>query len=144
MQNLAEACLAWDRREFSEVDSSRIRSFAEQNFEPKNTICRNKIPPKKNVPMSPDQSTNPFHIFTQIRQFSCTPETVTSDILHVYWGEIDGLTKMDFSDMQFVQNFTPPDFQVKNFTPSILPNFNSFIKKTSQELRMLSRSLSVY
>ena len=23
------------------------------------------------------------------------------------------------SDMEFVQNFTPPDFQVKNFTPSI-------------------------
>ena len=29
------------------------------------------------------------------------------------------------TDMKFVQNFTPPDFQVKNFTPSILPNFNS-------------------
>ena len=33
------------------------------------------------------------------------------------------------SDMEFVQNFTPPDFQVKNFTPSILPYFNSFSKK---------------
>ena len=32
-------------------------------------------------------------------------------------------------DMKFVQNFTPPDFQVKNFTPSISPNFNSFSKK---------------
>jgi len=31
--------------------------------------------------------------------------------------------------MEFVQKFTPPDFQVKNFTPSILPNFNSFSKK---------------
>ena len=28
--------------------------------------------------------------------------------------------------MEFVQNFTLPDFQAKNFTPSILPNFNSF------------------
>ena len=28
--------------------------------------------------------------------------------------------------MRFVQNFTPPDFQAKNFTPSISPNFNSF------------------
>ena len=33
------------------------------------------------------------------------------------------------ADMKFVQNFTPPDFQVKNFTPSISPNFNSFSKK---------------
>ena len=34
-----------------------------------------------------------------------------------------------FPDMEFVQNFTPPDFQVKNFTPPISPNFNSFSKK---------------
>ena len=33
------------------------------------------------------------------------------------------------TDMEFVQNFTPPDFQVKNFTPPISPNFNSFSKK---------------
>ena len=44
--------------------------------------------------------------------------------------------------MEFVQKFTPLDFQVKKFTPSILPNFDSFSKKTSQELRMLSRSPS--
>ena len=31
-----------------------------------------------------------------------------------------------YSDMEFVQKFTPPDFQAENFTPSILPNFNSF------------------
>ena len=30
------------------------------------------------------------------------------------------------ADMEFVQNFTPPDFQAKNFTPAISPNFNSF------------------
>ena len=34
-----------------------------------------------------------------------------------------------YTDMKFVQNFTPPDFQVKNFTPPISPNFNSFSKK---------------
>ena len=33
------------------------------------------------------------------------------------------------ADMEFVQNFTPPDFQPKNFTSSISPNFNSFSKK---------------
>ena len=33
------------------------------------------------------------------------------------------------ADTEFVQNFTPPDFQAKNFTPSISPNFNSFSKK---------------
>ena len=31
--------------------------------------------------------------------------------------------------MEFVKNFTPPDFQVKNFTQPISPNFNSFSKK---------------
>ena len=34
-----------------------------------------------------------------------------------------------YSDMEFVKNFTPSDFQAKNFTPSISPNFNSFNKK---------------
>ena len=33
------------------------------------------------------------------------------------------------ADMEFDQNFTPPDFQVKNFTLSISPKFNSFSKK---------------
>ena len=33
------------------------------------------------------------------------------------------------ADMEFVKNFIPPDFQAKNFTPSISPNFNSFSKK---------------
>ena len=37
-------------------------------------------------------------------------------------------------DMEFVQKFTPLDFQVKNFTPSILPNFNSFSKKKTQKM----------
>ena len=36
--------------------------------------------------------------------------------------------------MEFVQNFTPPDFQAKNSTPSISPNFNSFSKKKHQKL----------
>ena len=36
--------------------------------------------------------------------------------------------------MEFVQKFTPPDFQVKNFTPSILTNFNSFSKKKAQKM----------
>ena len=35
-------------------------------------------------------------------------------------------------DMIFVHFFTPPDFQVKNFTPLILPNFNSFGDKSTK------------
>ena len=31
--------------------------------------------------------------------------------------------------MEFVQKFTPPDFQAKNFTPSISPDINSFSEK---------------
>ena len=36
--------------------------------------------------------------------------------------------------MEFVQNFTPLDFQAKNFTPSISPNFNSFSKEKTQKM----------
>ena len=37
------------------------------------------------------------------------------------------------TDMEFAQNFTPPDLQAKNFTPSISPNFNSFNKKKQKK-----------
>ena len=37
------------------------------------------------------------------------------------------------ADMRFVQNFTPPEFQVKTFTPSISPNFNSFSDKNTEK-----------
>ena len=37
------------------------------------------------------------------------------------------------TDMRFVQNFTPPDFQAKNFTQSISPNFNSFSDKNTKK-----------
>ena len=36
--------------------------------------------------------------------------------------------------MEFVKKFTPPDFQAKNFTPSISHNFNSFSKKKTQKM----------
>ena len=39
-----------------------------------------------------------------------------------------------YTDMEFVQKFTPLDFQVRNFTPSILPNFNNFSKKKTQKM----------
>ena len=42
---------------------------------------------------------------------------------------ISEFEQKNVSDMEFVQKFTPLDFQVKNSTPSILPNFNSFSKK---------------
>ena len=35
--------------------------------------------------------------------------------------------------MEFVKNFTPHDFQAKNFTPSISPNFNSFSDKNTKK-----------
>ena len=38
------------------------------------------------------------------------------------------------TDMEFVQNFTPLDFQARNFTLSISPNFNSFSKKKHKKL----------
>ena len=41
---------------------------------------------------------------------------------------------MLMADMEFVQKFTPPDFKVKNFTPSISPYFNSFSGKKTQKM----------
>ena len=38
------------------------------------------------------------------------------------------------ADMEFVQKFTPPDFKVKNFTPSISPYFNSFSGKKHKKM----------
>ena len=43
--------------------------------------------------------------------------------------------------MEFVQNFTPPDFQDKNFTPSISPNFNSFSRKKNTKNEWKWRNL---
>ena len=37
------------------------------------------------------------------------------------------------TDMRFVKKITPPDFQAKNFTPSISPNFNSFSDKNTRK-----------
>ena len=36
------------------------------------------------------------------------------------------------ADMRFVQNFTPPDFKAKTFTPLISSNFNLFSDKTQK------------
>ena len=41
------------------------------------------------------------------------------------------------TDMEIVQNFTPPNFQAKNFTPSFSPNFNSFSKKKMPKIDTL-------
>ena len=38
------------------------------------------------------------------------------------------------TDMKFVKNFTPSDFQAKNFTPSISPDFNSFSDKNTKKM----------
>ena len=53
--------------------------------------------------------------------------------------DASSVTKKDKSfspwpDMEFVQKFTPPDFKVKNFTPSISPYFNSFSGKKHKKL----------
>ena len=40
---------------------------------------------------------------------------------------------MIMADMRFVKNFTPPDFQAKNVTPSISLNFNSFSDKNTKK-----------
>ena len=54
--------------------------------------------------------------------YACQWLTHSVTLSRLYWCDPG-------ADMEFVQNFTPPDFQAKNFTPSISPNFNSFSKK---------------
>ena len=48
-------------------------------------------------------------------------------------GQSNVYTIMANQDMAFVKNFTPPDFQAKNFTPSISLNFNSFSDKNTKK-----------
>ena len=43
--------------------------------------------------------------------------------------------------MRFVKNFTPPDFQAKNFTPLFSPNFNSLGDKNTKEMSEKWRNL---
>ena len=43
------------------------------------------------------------------------------------------------TDIEFVQNLTPPDFWAKNFTPSISPNFNSFSKKKHKKMSKMEK-----
>ena len=52
--------------------------------------------------------------------------------LFVYYENFTSRLIWDKSDMEFVKNFTPSDFQAKNFTPPISPNFNSFSKKNTK------------
>ena len=47
---------------------------------------------------------------------------------------IKEVMKMKLTDMEFVKNSTPPDFQAKNFTPSISPNYNSFSEKKKNKI----------
>ena len=51
--------------------------------------------------------------------------------LQYYHDEYDGDPS---SDMEFVINFTQPDFQAKNFTPASSPNFNSFSDKNTKKM----------
>ena len=39
-----------------------------------------------------------------------------------------------WTDMEFVKNFTPPDFQANKFTPSISPKFNSFSDNNTNKM----------
>ena len=49
----------------------------------------------------------------------------------IYEGSL--ITTRCYSDMEFVKKFTPHDFQAKNFTPSMSPNFNSFSDKNTKK-----------
>ena len=46
--------------------------------------------------------------------------------------------------MEFVQKFTPPDFQAKNFTPSISPNFNSLSDENTKKIILKCENGEIY
>ena len=60
--------------------------------------------------------------------------------MHLFSAKIIARKDMIFNlvclgpDMKFVKKITLPDFQDKNFTPSISPNFNSFGEKNVKKL----------
>ena len=47
----------------------------------------------------------------------------------IFEGSVRRFFLILISDMEFVKKITPPDFQAKNFTPSMSPNFNNFSGK---------------
>ena len=63
-----------------------------------------------------------------INAICCLPSATSNPQLPIFE------KRTNLPDMKFVQKFTRPDFQVKNFTPPILPNFNSFSKKKTQKM----------
>ena len=76
--------------------------------------------------------------FLVCRSFVC-PAMVTSDQISTFFNILRHkslvLTQLHLlPDMEFVQNFTPPDFRAKHFTPSVSPNFNSFSKKKHKKM----------
>ena len=63
---------------------------------------------------------------TQLPENHNTLQHLLGHLNYHYWKVSIDIT---FADIEFVKKFTPSDFQAKNFTPSISPNFNSFSKK---------------
>ena len=69
-----------------------------------------------------------------LRHFSEKTDLNTIDDDALKDGDVDVLVQLSklsnlvlvLPGMRFVQNFSPPDFQAKTFTPSNLPNCNSF------------------
>ena len=47
-------------------------------------------------------------------------------------------------DMEFVQKFTPPDFKVKNLTPSMSPYFNSFSENENENGEIYSAGKNLH
>ena len=55
-------------------------------------------------------------------------------IITIKFISTEGALGLPMRDMEFVKTFKPPDFQAKNLTPSISPNFNSFSDKTTNKM----------
>ena len=69
-----------------------------------------------------------------LRRTKNTVNILLKNLLDLFFGAISYWAIGWFqTDMEFVKNFTLPDFQAKNFIPSISPNFNSFSDKNTKK-----------
>ena len=64
-------------------------------------------------------------------------------IITIKFISTEGALGLPMRDMEFVKTFKPPDFQAKNLTPSISPNFNSFSDKTTNKMSEMEKFTSL-
>ena len=115
----------------------------------KNEYAGNNISNHSESPKSPRwQSWAHTHTHTYTNTHTYTQTYTHKHTHHAHWQSwplvtfvmplclaqplVKGISEILPPDMEFVKNFTPSDFQEKNFTPLISPNFNGLVRKNTK------------